>query len=157
MDCNSKEFITAVEAFFEGKSTDNQERMLKVILSRADDDGMTDELRSLKTLLSGNGRISEEQFDTRALTAAVAEADGQRTGLFWSGTLAGAVVAAAIAVAVIFGVNKDPQSIYGYDINGQAILDVDSALEVMGSMNLLTALEESMDDAMNLISNLSVE
>ena len=158
MDSNSKEFISAVEAFFEGKSTDNQERMLKDILSWVEEDELTDELRPLKLLLSGNGQISGEQFDTSALTAAVADAATRRTGrLFRAWSLAGAFAAAAIAVAVVFSSRNEPQIIYGYDINGEAILDVDSALEVMGSMNLLSALEESMDDAMNLINSLSTE
>ena len=113
MDCNSKEFITAVEAFYEGKSTAIQERMLKDILSRADDDGMTGELRSLKTLLTGNGRMSEVQFDTGALRTVVADAARLRVRRpLWPGIVAGALAATVMTIVFVKGAAGDTHCIY---------------------------------------------
>lgn len=156
MDCNSKEFITAVEAFYEGKSTAIQERMLKDILSRTDDDGMTGELRSLKTLLTGNGRMSEVQFDTGALRTVVADAARLRVRRpFWPGIVAGALAATVMTIVFVKGAAGDTHCIYGYDINGNALADVESALGMMKSMNIIPELATSMDEATYIVSNIA--
>ena len=145
----SKEVKAAADAFLEGTSSAEQEKLLREFLAGTDGVGLPPEMRALKIMMSGTEELSAVVFDTDAVAEACRTARRSGGNAYW---WAGAVAAAAAIVLAVVNVVPQKQHVYGYDIYGQAIVNMDEALENIGSMNLLSELEDSMTEAENILN-----
>ena len=145
----TEEIRTAAEAYLDGRASEDQERSLRAFLAESDGVGLNPQLRALKTMLSGTAELADISFDTAAFADACRSAHRSGGNAFW---WAGAVAAAAAIVVAVFTFFPQKQQVDGYDIYGQAIVNMDEALENIGSMNLLSELESSMDEAENILN-----
>ena len=142
---------TAADAYLDGNASEEQEKSLRTFLSESDGVGLSPELRALKTMFEGAESISNVSFDTGAFAESCRRARHHGAWMYRYGSIA--AVAAAIAVAAIVFI-PEKQQVFGYDINGQAIMNVDQALENMVSMNLLSELDNSTNEAESLLNTL---
>ena len=143
---------SAIDSYMDGCATEEQERMLRGFLD--DNEEIPAELKAVKTMLSGFSEMSGVSFDTEAFADRCLKS--ARKGLPVL-RLAGALaIAASVAVAAVLSVPKK-QSVYGYDIYGQAIVNVDDALDNLGPISLVSQLGESMAQAEYLINQLVEE
>lgn len=142
---------TAAEAYLGGNASEEQEKSLRVFLSGSDGVGLSRELCALKVMLEGAEALSKVSFDTEVFVDACQKARHQGA---WKLKFGGAIAAAAaIAVAaLVFTPTK--QQVYGYDINGEAITNIDQALDNMASMNLLSELENSTNEAEYILNTI---
>lgn len=145
----TEEMKQALEAYLEGTSDAGQEKALKEFLK--DSDCTDGELKAVKTMLCGSESLSQASFDAKAFRESCNAARLGGRGLYrYAGALA---VVAALAVVVFTSV-PSKQKVYGYDIDGRAIMNVDQAIDNMGSMNLLSELGSAMDEAESIINTL---
>lgn len=147
----TEEIRTAAEAYLDGNASEEQEQSLRAFLAENDGVGLPAGLCALKTMFSGEGELAGMSFDTAAFADSCRSARRSGGNAFW---WAGAVAAAAAIVVAVFTFVPQKQQIYGYDIHGQAIVNMDEALENIGSMSLLSELENSMDEAENILNTL---
>lgn len=145
----TEEIRAAAEAYMDGKASEEQEQSLRTFLAENDGVGLPAGLRALKTMLSGTRELADVAFDTAAFADACRSARRSGGNAYW---WAGAVAAAAAIVVTVFTFTPRKQQVYGYDIHGQAIVNMDEALENIGSMNLLSEFESSMDEAENILN-----
>lgn len=147
----SKEVKAAADAFLEGTASAEQERQLIAFFEETDGVGLSPEMRALKTMISGAGELSAVTFNTEEVVENCRSARRSGGNAYW---WAGAVAAAAAIVVSVFIFAPQSQQVYGYDINGREIKNVDQALDHLGSLNLLSELESSMDEAENILNQL---
>lgn len=150
----TEEIRAAAEAYMDGRASEEQEQSLRAFLAENDGVGLPAGFRALKTMLSGTGELADMTFDTAAFAEACRSARRSGGNAFW---WAGALAAAAAIVVAVFIFTPQKQQVYGYDIYGQAIVNMDEALENIGSMNLLSDFESSMDEAENILNLLTGE
>lgn len=143
--------MNAADAYLDGRASEEQEKSLRAFLSESDGVGLSPGLRALKTMFEGSESLSKVSFDTGSFAESCRKARHKGTWKYRYGSVIAAAAAIAVAAFVIL---PEKQKVYGYDINGQAIMNVDQALDNIGSMNLLSELENNMDAAESIINTL---
>ena len=141
----------AADAYMDGTATPEQEQWLRGILRTADPADMPEDLKALRTMLSAAGDLGSLSFDTEGLADTCRRSGRKRpAALGWAGAIA---VAASVVVAVCLSA-PEKQEVFGYDIYGRPVASIDQALENIGSMNLLSELEDSMTEAEKILNQL---
>lgn len=147
----SKEVKAAADAFLEGTASAEQERQLTAFFEETDGVGLSPDMRAIKTMLEGSKALSDVSFDTEAFADSCRRSRHQGAWMYrYGGVLA--AVAAIVVAAFVFAPEK--QEVFGYDINGQAIMNMDQALDNMISMNLLSELDNSTNEAESILNAL---
>lgn len=142
---------TAADAYLDGTASEEQEKSLRVFLAETDGEGLSAEMRAIRTMLKGSEALSNVRFDTEAFAESCRRSRHQGAWMYKYG---GALAAALAIVVAVFVSVPEKQDVFGYDINGQAIMNVDQALDNMISMNLLSELDNSTNEAEYILNSL---
>lgn len=141
----------AADAYMEGTATVEQEQWLRGFLRTADMADVPEDFQALRTMMSATGDLGSLSFDTEGLADACRRSCRKRPSVLgW----AGAIAAAASVVAAVCLWVPEKQEVFGYDIYGRPVASIDQALENIGSMNLLSELEDSMTEAEKILNQL---
>ncbi|MDO5442064.1 MAG: hypothetical protein Q4G10_00170 [Bacteroidia bacterium] len=146
----SEEVRKAADAYLDGSATAEQEKELHVFLATTEN--LPEDFKALKTMLAGFSLLSDISFDTAAF-AEKCKNKATRKGpaaIRWAAALA----AAAAVVLSVWLFTPQKQSVYGYDIYGQAIVNMEDALANIEGMNLLSEFSSTINEAENIVNQL---